>query len=289
MNRRMSNSSVTAPAKGVAVASLAFVSRPSAALEAAAPIAGEPSPIVARAAEQFGIFVGRLRAYGLSVSDVPVSAAPLGACIGDTALLLPQGAILMRPSDAGRRPEVAAVEDALKRAGFAILGRIEPPGLLDGGDVLVAGTTVYIGVPEHRRQLVGIPVRGPRGNEHGRRQLSVLAGSLGYKAVNVSFSADVERLRSVCSAVDDETVISSAQLVDTPAFAGMKLVSIDSGDDYGAGVLRVAPRRVIVNVRFRSVVQALRRVKVAADSIDLWEFGKAGIAPSLLALLPAGT
>jgi dimethylargininase len=284
----MSNTSVTAPAKGVAVASLAFVTRPSVALETAAPVQGEPSPIAERAAEQFDIFEGRLRARGYRLSELASPDAPLGSCIADLAVMLPQGAVLMRPSDLSRRGDVTALEGALKAAGVPIVGRIEPPGLLDGGDVLFGAGTVYIGVPDNRRSLVGIPSR-VRGNEHGRRQLSVLAGSLGHKAVDVPFSADVERLRAVCSIVDNKTLIVSAERVHTGAFAGLNIMPVEPGEDYGAGVLNVSPQRAIVNVRFRGVVAVLRKAGIVADSIDLWEFGKAGITPSLLALLPVRT
>ncbi len=68
------------------------------------------------------------------------------------------------------------------------------------------------------------------------------------------------------------------------AFTGVRLLEVPRGEDYGAGVLTLGPRRVLANVRFRQTLPLLRKAKITVDAIDLWEFGKVGATPSMLAL-----
>ena len=262
----------------------ALLVRPSAVLVDETPIQGESSPIADRALEQHEIFVGRLRSLGVTATVLePTAELPLSSCVDDLAVVFSDGAVLMRPSDLGRRREVAACEAFLKEAKVPILGRIEPPGLLDGGDVIITANALFVGVPQDRRALSGV-ARPAHGNAYGRAQLASFAALRGLKAVEVPVSSTVRRLRSVVSLVASETVLYAPALVDGAAFEKLQTIEVPSGEDYGAGVLSLGDRRVIANVRFRTVPPLLRKAKISVDAIDLWEFGKVGITPSSLAL-----
>ncbi len=262
----------------------ALIVKPSEALANVPPIYGEANAIAARSVEQFGVFVNRLAAHGVKATVVELDiATPLGTLCADAAVMFTDGALLMRPSDLQRRGEVAAIEAALSRAGIPIVGRIEPPGLLDGGDVLVGDDAVYVGVPRVRRDETGIPGVA-RGNALGREQLAAYARSIGLRAVDVTINADVRRLRSVAAFVDTGTVLCAPGVLDVRAFEGLRLFEVPRGEDYGAGVLALGPKRVLANLRFRQTLPLLRKAKIAVDAIDLWEFGKIGATPSLLVL-----
>lgn len=261
-----------------------FVVPPSAGLAAVAPTHGESHAIYERAAEQFALFTSRLTAFGVKVLAVESAPpVPLASLAADCAVVFEEGAFLMRPSDLDRRAASAAVEAALVRAQIPIVGRIEAPGLLDGGDVLFGGGTVYLGVAARRQAEVGI--RGfAHGNALGREQLAAYARSKQRKAVEIAMASEVRRLRSVASFVDAETVLFAAGLLDGTAFAGLQQLAAPRGEDYGAGVLALGPRRVLANLRFRETIPLLRKAKIFVDAIDLWEFGKIGATPSSLAL-----
>jgi len=261
----------------------AFVVPPTQGIATVAPMHGESHAIAQRAGEQFAVFTSRLAAAGVKVAVPESEPGRLGSLCADLAVIFPGGAFMMRPSDLRRRTEVMAVEAALGRAGVAVVGRIESPGLLDGGDVLRAGDNVFIGVPRQRRAEVGIPV-SVHGNSLGREQLAAYARAANLKVVEVAMNADVLRLRSVASLVDAETLVYAPGVLDGSVFAGLKLIEAPRGEDYGAGVLTLAPRRVLANLRFRQTTPLLRKAKIAVESIDLWEFGRLGITPSLLAL-----
>jgi len=261
-----------------------LMAKPGAAIAAAAPMLGEPSAIAERAAEQFAILTGRLGAASVKISTIDADApASIGSSCADGAIVFEDGAFLMRPSDVARRADVGALQTALERLGIPIVGRIEAPGLLDGGDVLLAGDTVYVGVPTPRREEIGIPAQR-HGNALGREQLAAFARSRSFAVVEVAMAGEVSRLRAVAALIDSKTLLLGAGVLDATAFGALKTIVVPRGEEYGAGVLALGNRRVLANLRFRETIPLLRKAGVSVDAIDLWEFGKIGITPSLLAL-----
>ncbi|MBV9103664.1 MAG: hypothetical protein JO060_08735 [Candidatus Eremiobacteraeota bacterium] len=262
----------------------ALLVRPSFAIETLPPVQGEASPIAGRAQEQHALLETRLRAHGVSVVSLESdSASAASFAVGDIALMLGDGAVMMRPSDLGRRSEIAVVESALGDAGIPIVGRIEPPGLLDGADVLLGSDSLFVAAPFDRPSAVGIS-RIRRGNPEGRRQLAAIANERGLKTIEVSLASDVRRLRSVASFIDRGTVLLASPLAAADAFAPFERIAVALGEDYGAGALTFGKRSILENLRFRTTLPMLRRQGVAVDAIDLWEFGKLGITPSALVL-----
>ncbi len=262
----------------------ALIVPPSAGIAAVRPVHGESHAIAERAAEQHGIFAGRLAALGVkTVEAEPDSGAPFGPLCADGAVIFGDGAFLMRPSDLRRRGEVIALEAALGRAQIPIVGRIAAPGLLDGGDVILSGDTLFIGVATKRQAETGIDA-ALHGNALGREQLGAYARGLGLKVVEVPMAAEVRRLKSVASLIGAETLLFSPGLVDGSAFAALEKIEAPRGEDYGAGVLALGNRRVLANLRFRETTPLLRKAKFTVESIDLWEFGKIGATPSVMAL-----
>jgi N-dimethylarginine dimethylaminohydrolase len=100
----------------------------------------------------------------------------------------------------------------------------------------------------------------------------------------VPVASDVPRLRSVAAFVDTDTLLVAPDLVDVAPFGGMQTIEAPLGEEYACGVIALGGRRLIVNLRFRTIVSILRKAKFSIDAIDLWEFGKIGATPSLLAL-----
>ncbi len=259
----------------------AIVFAPTPELSHIAPLQSEPGSIAERAREQFGIFTGRLAAAGVRTIEAAGSAlSPFGA---DGAVVFPDGAFLMRPSDVRGRGAMAALEAMLADAGIPIVGRIEAPGLLDGGDVLFSGTTLYLGVVATRQAETGMTFV-TRGNALGRAQLAAYARTKNIAVVEVPMAAEIRRLRSVASFIDAKTIVVAPGLLDASVFAGLDRIDVPRGEDYAAGLLALGNRRVLGNLRFRETLPHLRASKVNVDAIDLWEFGKVGATPSSMVL-----
>jgi len=261
-----------------------IVAAPNADIATISPTHGESNAIAERATAQFIVFTSRLAAHGIKLVPLEATAAvPLAVLCADCAVVFEDGAFLMRPSDQRRRGEIALVEAALARAQIPVIGRIEAPGLLDGGDVLRVGDTLYLGVDTKRQAEVGLP-RFTHGNVLGREQLAAYARSKQLKVVEVAMASEVRHLRSVASLVGTQTVLYASGLIDGTAFADLEKIEAPRGEDYGAGVLTLGDKRVLANLRFRETIPLLRKAKVSVDAIDLWEFGKIGATPSSMAL-----
>jgi dimethylargininase len=259
--------------------SAAIVLAPSAAVDRLPPIKGEPSPIADRALEQHTIFVRTLRDHGVTVHEIaPHTESSTETLVADCAIMLPNGAVIARPSQIERRAEVVAVEKKLAELGIPIVGRIEAPGLLDATDVAIAPGRVFIGVPRPGSGL------RRRSNELGRRQLEAIVTQQGFTVVELAVANDVARLRDVFSIVATDTALAAPDRVDLVAAADLRIVEVPRGEELAAGVLALGERTVVANLRFRESIAIMRKAKISVEAIDLWEFGKAGFGPFSLAL-----
>ena len=257
----------------------AVVCAPSPSIERLPPLKSEPSPIADRALEQHGILVRTLRDRGVTLTVLePSTESPTESLVADCAVVLPQGAILMRPSSVERRPEVVAVERALLACGIPIAGRIEAPGLLDGTDVAIAGDRMFIGVARGEAGLRS------RSNALGRAQLAAFAAAAGLRGVELAIAPEVLRLRNVFNVVAADAVVAAPEMVDLIPVRDLRVIEVPRGEEYAAGVIAFGERRAIVNLRFRYSIGLLRAAKIEVEAIDLWEFGKAGIGPFQLVL-----
>jgi dimethylargininase len=100
---------------------------------------------LARAARQHDDYERALGAAGCTVIRArPEPDLPDSVFIEDTAVVFDELAVIARPGAESRRAETASAADAL--GPYRRLAVIDPPGTLDGGDVLVAGVRVFVGV-----------------------------------------------------------------------------------------------------------------------------------------------
>jgi dimethylargininase len=250
----------------------ALLVQPSRAIENAEPSIGEPGAIYSRALEQHNVLRKTLEYFGVETTVIePRGADPYETSAGDAAVLFEDGAALMRLTPLSRRAEVDRMEAEFARLHVPLAGRIAAPGLLDGSDVLLAGDTAFIGV-------------GSRGNELGRSDFAQLARARGYRVVEVKLADGVPALRAVAGAVAKDTLVLGAGKVDPETFAGFRTIVLELGEDQAAGVLALGERHVLAEIRYRTALSTMRRAGIAVEAIDLYEFTKLGITPSMLAL-----
>tara|TARA_R110000787_G_scaffold31206_4_gene83047 strand:- start:194 stop:1042 length:849 start_codon:yes stop_codon:yes gene_type:complete len=126
-----------------------------------------------RAIEQFGIFAGLVSASGTEIIWIEDSGDGLADAMftHDPSLVTDKGAVILRMGKPGRMAEPDLHESAYKAAGIPILGRIEAPGSVEGGDcVWVDATTLAVG-------------RGVRTNQAGIEQLGEILAPLGVSVL----------------------------------------------------------------------------------------------------------
>ena len=92
-------------------------------------------------------YIATLRATGATVIDLdPLDAYPDSVFVEDTALCLPQGAIIMRPGAPTRLGEAAEMAPHLQTL-YTTVAWIKGPGTIEGGDILVTGREILVAAP----------------------------------------------------------------------------------------------------------------------------------------------
>ena len=180
---------------------LALVRRPSPLLADGLVTHIERSPVDLDLAErQWQGYVDALTDNGWTVVEAPAADSHAdGVFIEDPVFVHRDLAVLMRSGAEERRGETDGLADVLVEHGYRIAA-IEAPGTIDGGDILVHGDRVWVGL-------------GGRTNQAGVDQLAALLGELGATVTGVPVTR-VLHLKSAVTALPDGTVIGYPPLVD---------------------------------------------------------------------------
>jgi N-dimethylarginine dimethylaminohydrolase len=145
-----------------------------------------------------------------------------------------------------RETEPEALRRAAERLGVPVVGAIEPPGRLEGGDV------VWL---DERTVVVG---RGYRTNDAGIQQYRAMLGDAIDEVIVVPLPhwrgpADVFHLMSIISPIDRDLAVVYAPLLPVPfrevlIARGVSFVDVpdEEFDSMGANVLAIGPRDVIM-------------------------------------------
>lgn len=198
---------------------------------------------------------------------------PDGVFIEDTAVVLDELAVIARPGAVSRRPETAAVADALQP--HRPLATIDPPGTLDGGDVLRVGRSIYVGLSS-------------RSNAEGIRQLARHVAPFGYDIRVIEVSAALH-LKSAVTGVAERTLLINGDWVPPEAFPGMDCIPVDPAEPFGGNALRIGGT-VVYPSGFPRTRSALEARGIAVKLVDASELAKAegGVTCCSLILREAG-
>ena len=124
---------------------------------------------------------------------VPQTApCPDGVFIEDPVVVYKNLAVVTRPSVPSRQPEVVGVGELVGSLGYSV-HTIEPPGTLEGGDVLIVRDDIYVG-------------QGGRSNVDGIEQLRAIVEPEGAKVTPVPMGQALH-LKSAVTALPDGTFI----------------------------------------------------------------------------------
>ena len=100
---------------------------------------------VAGAQAEHEVYESILERLGATVRRLPPAPhLPDGVFVEDAAVVLDEVAVITRPGAPSRQPETSSVGPRSPRTGPWFTST--RPGTLDGGDVLVAGRRIYIGL-----------------------------------------------------------------------------------------------------------------------------------------------
>jgi dimethylargininase len=197
---------------------------------------------------------------------------PDGCFVEDTAVVAGGLAVIARPGAPSRRGEIDAIADLM--ACRTELARIEAPGTLDGGDVLVTGKHVLVGLSS-------------RTNEAGAGQLAALLVPRGFRVRMVpvigllDFSAGLH-LKSDVTAVGDRLLVTRAY-AGRAELADFAQIVVPDGEEYAANCLDLG-NCVLVADGFPRTRDLLEREGFEVQAQDVSEFRKLDGGLSCLSL-----
>lgn len=189
----------------------------------------------------------------------------------DASLVTAHGAILMRMGKRSRSDEPALHERAYRKAGIPVLGRIQSPGRIEGGDCLwLDAETLAVG-------------RGFRTNEDGIAQLSVLlepygVDVLGYDLPRWRGEDACLHLSSLISPISADQALAFVPLLPASLYQmllewGLTLIEAPQDEfmrsnGLNVGVLPLKPRQVIMASGFEKTRAALENAGCAVAAMD---------------------
>jgi N-dimethylarginine dimethylaminohydrolase len=217
-------------------------------------------PDVARASDEYEIFLALISASGARIDQLPSAPGTTldSIYVRDASIVSPCGVVLCQMGKAARRAEPAAQAKAFATLGIPVAGTIEPPGCLEGGDV--------VWFDDHA-VAVG---RGLRTNDEGIRQFRALVGdTVEVVVVPLPYCRgpdDVFHLMSIVSPVDRDLAVVHSPLMPVPfrewlqaREVGLVEVPDEEFASMGANVLAIGPRRCVMvagNRRTRARLEA---------------------------------
>lgn len=239
---------------------IALTHAPSPALERGERTYVDRTPIdLAIARRQHEAYCALLRDCGASVTTLDVNSEhPDCVFIEDTAVVLDVVAVLARPGAASRAPEPAGIEPELRK--YREVRRIEAPGTLDGGDVVVTGRTILVGA-------------SLRTNEDGARALAEHTREFGYRVRRVPLR-DCLHLKSACCALPDGRLLVNPAWLDSSVLDDFALLHIPPTEPFAADFATVGDT-ILVSASHPRTADQIRALGFPVRAAALSEFEKA--------------
>ena len=175
--------------------------------------------------EQHAAYVAALASTGATVIQLDaLDDYPDSIFVEDTALCLPEGAIVLRPGAPSRLGETGAIAPALA-CFYPELITLEGPGFVEGGDILVTASEILVG-------------RSARTDTDGIAELRARVGSWGYRLREVETPPGVLHFKTDCSLLDDATILATPRLAATGCFDQYRVITTAEGEDAAANTIR---------------------------------------------------
>ena len=220
----------------------------------------ERTPIdVSRAAVEHAAYEARLASLGARICQLPPEPAmPDAVFVEDAAIVLDELAMITRPGAESRRPETASVAAALEP--LRPLRFLAEPATLDGGDVLVLGRRVFVGLSS-------------RSNEEAVAQLGEWLAPFGYAVLGVAVSGALH-LKSAVTSLEAGTLLVNPAWVDPAAFGEPVVIEVHPGEPQAANALALE-RRVILPAAFPRTAGRVSALGLEVVPVEVTELAKA--------------
>lgn len=222
-----------------------------------------------RALKQHEAYCQALAGCGLEVIPLePVVEFPDSTFVEDTAVVGSDWAVSTRPGAQSRRMEAPLMKSVLRQH-FPHTAAIESPGVLDGGDVLLANKRVYIGLSR-------------RTNSSGARQLIHILEEYGYTGETLPVNEGLH-LKTGLSFLPPNLILCTPAYAHHPSLETFEKLVVSEEEAYAANVVEINGT-VLVPAGFPLTVNSLSVRGYSVLELEMSEFRKVDGGLSCLSL-----
>jgi dimethylargininase len=215
---------------------------------------------VTLAKDQHSDYISILKECGVNVIELPaLEEFPDSVFMQDPGVLGMSSCVIGRFGEASRRGEEEALVSELEKRNVAVgeVIRIQGPGTLEGGDIVVTEREIFVG-------------QSSRTNAQGARQL---AHALGDSRV-FPVKTNLFHLLCSCGYLNRRTMIIAPELIATKWFPRFRFVTIPKEEVYAADALYLGENRVLIPSGYPKAKAKLVQSGYKPIEVDVSEFYK---------------
>jgi dimethylargininase len=228
---------------------------------------------VRRAREQHSQYESCLREMGCDIIQLPEEPnLPDSVFVEDTAIVLDEIAVILRPGADSRKTETRSVAEALKP--YRELAFIDNPGTIDGGDVLKIDRTHYVGLSS-------------RTNQAAIYQLKKILTPLNYEVKVVSVNGCLH-LKTAVTQIGEDLLLLNPNWVEVNQFPEMRWIKVDPSEPFAANTVWIEPF-VLYPSAFPKTAKRLEEARCQLKFVDASELAKAEGALTCCSLIFSST
>lgn len=254
------------------MALVALTRAPSPALSRCALTFVPRSPInLQRAVQQHAQYTELLATRGIRVVELPAGDDfPDAPFVEDTSVVLDEIAVLTSMGTSTRRAEVDEIAPVIGRY-RDLVERVDPPALLEGGDVLRVDRILYVGLSR-------------RTDRAGLEALARLTRPLGYEVAPVKVRGCLH-LKTACTALDHETVLVNPNWIDPEPLRALRQIPVDAQEPWAANTVRLEDELILMQHGTPRTVERVREAGYQVITTEISELAKAEAGLTCLSLL----
>lgn len=227
---------------------------------------------VEKAQLQHAILQQTLSSSGAEVINIPeLKGHPNSVFTRDTSLVTPRGFIRLRMGLKKRREEEHWMAEHLQTLNIPEVGVILPPGTVEGGDVILAGNTAFVG-------------HSVRSNFTGIRHLSQILKTMDYEVRVFKVPLPHLHIGGMMSLIAPHTVLCCSGIFPPDYFKGFQRVELPSRTSITGNVICLGEGELIVEKQNKQGAEKLEKEGFKVHSLDLSEFIKGQGGPTCLIL-----
>jgi dimethylargininase len=214
-------------------------------------------------------YIEALKDCGLEVVALPPDETyPDSTFVEDTALLIPECAIITNPGAVSRKGEVVSIENALGEF-YNKIEHVRPPGTVDGGDILMVRYHYYIGLSD-------------RTNVDGAKQIIGILKKYGKKASMIQVKK-ILHLKSAIAYLGEGHLMMSRSFQHGMIFKEFIAICVNEEESYAANCVRINGK-VIFPEGFPKAKALVENYGFSTVCVDVSEFRKLDGGVSCLSL-----